>query len=784
MNFSDFDTGRFTPKAREVIKSTLTIAGSWGHTYIGTEHLLLSCAYADNTAACAALLKHGVSFKDIEKELENIVGRGTPCRLTQNDFTPNAVNVVNGAVKMCESFGGDVAGTEYLLAVMLRQSNCCALEILRDLGVSLNKLYSDCTCDDGFSAIYESRKHRRLKTLEKYGRELTVSLNAKSFDPVIGRDKEMNRIMEILCRRTKNNPCLVGEAGVGKTAVVEGLAQRIIKGEVPELLREKRIFTLDLTMLLAGAKYRGDFEERFKSCLDEAEGSGDCILFIDEIHNIMGAGAAEGAIDAANILKPQLARGRIQLIGATTFEEYRRNIEKDSAMERRFQKVKIEEPDGKLTAKILKGLKSRYEEHHGVEISDELCDYAVKAAQRYIFDRKFPDKAVDIIDEACSFAKIQSIESQGTESSAQAFNDYIAGKIDRGEYISKISAEKPRKVLEKSHINSVISRRTGIDCEALSKAEKLRLAELENELSREIIGQDRAISLLCSAVRRMKLGLKKDSRPVGSFIFLGKTGVGKTQLAKNLGKAIFMREDSVIKLDMSEYTERHSISRLIGSPAGYVGYEDGGQLTRKLRQNPCSVVLFDEIEKAHPDIFNLLLQALEDGFITDSLGQKASFSNAFVIMTSNAGAKDMSLKKSFGFGENGKDDFKAAEREMKNRLKEFMSPELLGRVDEVIVFSDLTAESLEKIAVRELGELNARCKEIGCSLQIDRDVPAALAKLALEKQGSARDIRKLVSSEIESRLSAKLIEDGEGEYFVSVDGTGLQCSLLDPQLAG
>lgn len=775
MNFSEFNTERFTPKAREIISRALTVAGSWGHTYIGTEHLLLSCAYAENTAANGALLKHGVSFKDIEEELEDIVGRGTPCRLTQNDFTPNASNVIKGAVKLCESFSRTAVGSEYILAVILRQSSCCGVEILKSLGVSLNKLYADCVTTDEFTGFYEKRNNTRLKTLEKYGRELTVQNCVQNFDPVIGREKEMGRIMEILCRRTKNNPCLVGEAGVGKTAVVEGLAEKIMQGEVPELLRDKRIFALDLTMLLAGAKYRGDFEERFKLCLDEAAAAKNCILFIDEIHNIMGAGAAEGAIDAANILKPQLARGEIQLIGATTFEEYRRNIEKDSAMERRFQKVKIEEPDLSQTTEILKGLKSRYEEHHGVKISDELCEYAVKATNRYVFDRSFPDKAVDVIDEACAFAKIQSMEQKEEQKASDAFNEYISGKINRDEYISKISEHEQmqKRILERCHIDGVISRWTGIDCAVLSAGERQRLSGLEQELSREIIGQDKAISLLCNAVRRNKLGLKNDNRPVGSFIFLGKTGVGKSQLAKNLGKALFGRDDSVIRLDMSEYTERHSISRLIGAPAGYVGYEDGGQLTGALRQKPYCIVLFDEIEKAHPDIFNLLLQALEEGFITDSLGQKASFSNTVIIMTSNIGAKEVTLKNPCGFGENSADrEFERESREMKNKLKEFMSPELLGRIDEIIVFNNLDIESLEKIAELETEKLKKRTEEIGCRLEIDKSVLTEIADQAMKKSGSARDIRRIVTSDLENILSQKLISDKYKELMISVSDNG------------
>ena len=761
MEQMNFDIERFTRKGREVIRNAVQLAGTFGHTYIGTEHILLSLAKNESCAACTILLKYGVSAENIEFQINHIIGRGTPCRLTQNDFTPNAENVLKGAVVLCESFGGNVTGTEYILAVILRQSNCCAVSILQSAGVSLNRLYSDCTLSGEAADIYSERANPKLKSLERFGKELTRKAVAMDFDPCIGRDKETARVMEILCRRTKNNPCLVGEAGVGKTAIVEGLASKILLGEVPKLLYGKRVFSLDLTLLLAGAKYRGDFEERLKACIDEAVQAGNVILFIDEIHNIMGAGAAEGAIDAANILKPQLARRGLQVIGATTFEEYRKNIEKDSAMERRFQKVKVDEPDEEHTKIILNGIRKKYEEHHKVQISQEICDYAVKLAGRYIFDRFFPDKAIDVIDEACAYARICNTDINKNETVSKSFNEYVAGKISRDDYLSQISktSQGEKLVLEKSHIESVVSRWTGINCNSIGQEESRRLLELENELSAEIIGQDKAVNCLCTAIRRCRAGLKNDVRPTGSFIFAGATGVGKSQLAKNLGKALFGRENAVIKFDMSEYMERHSISRLIGAPPGYIGHDEGGQLTEAVRKSPYAVILLDEIEKAHPDIYNILLQILEDGFVTDSVGRKVSFSNTIIIMTSNIGTKNIAEKKSLGFGEERENDkAETMKKEIFSQLKKFMSPELLGRIDNVIVFRNLDKSDLEKIAELELKKLTKRMNEIGYKLETDESCAKFCAQKAGENGTSARDIRRYVTTQIENQISDCILE--------------------------
>ncbi|MDO4945337.1 MAG: ATP-dependent Clp protease ATP-binding subunit [Ruminococcus sp.] len=775
MEHYGFETERFTRKGREIIDLAVTLAGRWGHTYVGTEHILLACAECESSAAGTALLKYGVTSEKICSEIQRIIGRGTPCLPTRNDFTPNAESALSGAIRLCESFGGNVAGSEYILAVMLRIGNCCCVTILRSLGVNINRLYGECTAVSGgkpgdksaMPDIYADRSKPKLKTLERYGRELTDKKSCAEFDPLVGREDEINRIMEILCRRGKNNPCLVGEAGVGKTAVVEGLAAKIMLGDVSDILAGKRIFALDLTMLLAGAKYRGDFEERLKACIDEAVSAGNCILFIDELHNIMGAGAAEGAIDAANILKPQLARRGLQVIGATTFEEYRKNIEKDSAMDRRFQKVIIEEPDEERTAQILLGLRERYEEHHKISISEEMCRYAVKLAGRYIFERNFPDKAIDVLDEACSAARIASSHKESPQRSNSAFNRYLSGDISRDEYLSSLSKGGGRIALEREHIESVVSRATGIDCTALDVEESRRLANLEQELSSEIIGQQEAVRSLCTAVRRCRAGLKNHKRPVGSFVFLGSTGVGKTQLAKSLGKALFGSEDSVIKLDMSEYMERHSLSKLIGAPPGYVGFDEGGQLTERVRKKPYSVVLLDEIEKAHPDVYNILLQILEDGVLTNSSGRRVSFANTIVIMTSNAGAKTAAEKKYVGFSERAQSS-EEKEKSLKAELKNIMSPELLGRIDEIIVFKELSEESLEKIAQRELLLLCGRLAEIGYTLEISEECGTAIAQKAVKKGGSAREVRRFVSVEIENLISDKILEGGSKELMLCV----------------
>lgn len=783
MEHTGFDMERFTPKAREIIRCCVSMAGKWGHTYIGTEHILLSCAYAEGSTASAVLMKYGITFADIEEQIDSMIGRGTPCRLSQNDFTPNARSALKGALKLCESLGGEIAGSEYILAMLIRSSHCCAVEILQELGVNCNKMYNDCALSGNEPNIFADRNYPKLKTLERFGRELTRKSECETFDPCVGREEETERIMEILCRRTKNNPCLVGEAGVGKTAIVEGLARKIMLGEVPAALSGKRIFALDMTSLLAGAKYRGDFEERLKSVVDEAAKAENVILFIDELHNIMGAGAAEGAIDAANILKPQLARRGLQVIGATTFDEYRKNIEKDPAMERRFQKVKVEEPTPEQTCQILRGLITKYEQHHGVKISPTLSDYAVKLGGRYVADRFFPDKAIDILDEACACAVIEAAADNSGEKISAAFNDYIRGKITRDDYLCAITKENRRDdiTLEKRHIDSVVSKWTGINCAKLGEDEAQRLIGLEETLEKDIIGQSEAIKSLCRSVRRCRAGLKSESRPVGSFVFLGSTGVGKSQLAKNLALALFGRKDAVIKLDMSEYMERHSISKLIGSPPGYVGFDEGGQLTEQVRRKPYAVLLLDEIEKAHPDIYNVLLQILEDGCLTDSTGRTVSFANIIIIMTSNIGVKKLANKNALGFGDTTPaESAKLRKKALLSELKTFMSPELLGRIDEIVVFNDLTKADMQKIAQLELSALSDRLAAIDCTLHWSQDITSYIAEKALSRSTSAREVRKLVSQEVENPICDKLITNSAADnksFFIALDSEAKSLSV-------
>lgn len=755
---ASFDTSGFTPKAREAVELAIECAGAWGHTYVGSEHLLLAITRMNGCTAAQILKKHGVTLRKTEDRLEYTVGRGTPCRLGANDLTPSCVTILSGALSLAGSFRASPCGTEFILALILRQNRCCAVRMLKGMGVNLNKMYSDCV--GGSEIIAETAESNvRLKRLEQYGRELTSRSVCLDFDPLIGREEELKRTAEILCRRRKNNPCLVGEAGVGKTAIAEGLAYRILLGDVPKQLCGKRIFELDITNLLAGAKYRGDFEERLKDCIEEAVSAGNVILFIDELHNIMGAGAAEGAIDAANILKPSLARGQLKIIGATTFEEYRKTIEKDSAIDRRFQRVNIEEPSEEDTVRILFGLRDRYSAHHGVNIGDAELRLAVRLAGRYINDFHFPDKAIDLLDEAC--AMTSAAERSGAEE--ELFDGYVSGRVSKRDYLAAASSADNCPSLTPEQLCGVVSRRTGIPCGILTQDENERLLRLEEEISAEVFGQTAAVKQVCSAVRRLRLGICGANRPAGSFIFMGSSGVGKTLLAKTLAEKLFLRRDPLIKLDMSEYMERHSISGLIGAPAGYVGYEEGGKLTEQVRRKPYSVVLFDEIEKAHPDIFNILLQILEDGCLTDTAGRKVDFSNTFIIMTTNAGVKEHENAKRMGFGERRGETLTQAGM---NELKKLLSPELLGRIDEVIAFEPLDTASLAQAAEKELAGLKERLASIGCGMTYTRECAEAIAEQCFEKNGGvqAREIRRIVRRQAENPISDMILHSSCRDY--------------------
>lgn len=794
----------FTQAASLALSSAIKTAMSFGHTYIGSEHILSALLAKESGVAFAILDKHSVTRRDILKKLETHVGKGVPSRLSVNDFTPRSKRILELSQTFAKAASHSLAGTEHILRGILADKDCYAVIFLKDLGINISLLLADCGAalspemkpkndfgggDSSFGGAYSAGVATKIKgALSKYGRDLTECAQLGKIDPVIGRSSEINRIIQILLRRTKNNPCLVGESGVGKTAVVEGLALKIALGEVPDAMKSKRIFLLDLTSMLAGAKYRGDFEERIKNALEEAAKNPSVILFVDEIHNIIGAGAAEGAIDAANILKPQLARGEIRLIGATTSEEYRRFIEKDSALERRFQPVTVNEPDEETAVQILAGLRERYESHHMVKISDEAISAAVDLSVRYISDRFLPDKAIDLIDEAASKIRLASSASppeiQGIEkelkqlqqekSDAINAQDFEAAAKIRDKEIKlegKLESERflyvgtePYGEIGKAEIAEIVCSWTGIPVSRLTQEESARLSDMERQLEKRVIGQDEAVSAVSAAIRRGRAGFKDPKRPIGSFIFLGPTGVGKTELCKALAENLFGNEDRLIRLDMSEYMEKHSVARLIGAPPGYVGYEEGGRLTEKIRKKPYSVVLFDEMEKAHPDVANILLQILEDGKLTDSNGKTADFRNTVVIMTSNTGASLITDKKQrLGFGDsNAEDDRKKLVLE---ELKKSFKPEFLNRIDDIIVFKRLSEENIRTICGVMLGQVAERAQKMGIEISFSDEAITELSKAGFDNVYGARPLRRAINSKIENLLSEKLLggEIAEGD---------------------
>ena len=747
---------RQTDIYKETMRRAARLAGQRGHTYLGTEHLLLALSCCGG-AAEAVLARYGVFYENISAETDEIIGRGTPCNTDESAVTAN----VRRAVRYAEEAGGESIGSEHLLGGILKCRDCCAVAILQRLNADEHKIAADCMSQrDGVA-----RDRVRLKTLSRYARELTDPAVCLSFDPIIGRDEELRLVMEILCRRRRNDPCLVGEAGVGKTALVEGLAVRIVSGSVPSQLADKRIFALDIALLLAGAKYRGDFEERLKACLDEAERAGNVILFIDELHNIMGAGAAEGAIDAANILKPQLARGTVQIIGATTFAEYSRTIERDAAMDRRFCKVVLKEPSAEDTYAMLTGIKGRLEEYHNVTVTPEICRFAVELCSRYMKQKHFPDKAIELLDGACSAAKLAAGEKKLSE---QAFGKYIRGELDRGGYLDAITSAHKRTVLTKAMLEQAVSRIAGINCTVADEKTREGLIHLEERLSERVIGQERAVSAAAKAVRRRRLGLHRGGRPVGSFIFAGAAGVGKTLLARELADVL---GGGFIRLDMSEYMEPHSVSKLIGAPAGYVGHEDGGRLVELIRRRPCGVLLFDEIEKAHRDVHSLLLQMLEEGVLTDSIGRRAELSELTVILTTNAGAQDFAEKKEAGFIQSGERSYR---RDMEKAVKKAMTPELINRMDGIIVFEPLGLESLKMIAHIELEKLSERAAGLGYELSISEECESYAAEKCLAEGGSARDIRRFAEQEAEDIFCDSVLA-GCGKELCLLISDGAPC---------
>lgn len=790
---------KFTRQAKAALKLAESAARSWKHSYIGTEHILVGLLDEQEGTAGKILEEFGVDREKLESLITKLIApSGVLVAEKSAGYSPRAQKVREQAVKEAEKQNEDLAGTEHLLLAMLKETDCVGTRLLYTMGVNIQKLYSAVLVAAGIdtNAIPEElqmSKNQKGKqgsttlTLDQYSRDLTAMAADGNLDPVVGRDKEIARLIQILSRRTKNNPCLVGEPGVGKTAIVEGLAQRIISGMVPESVKNKRVVVLDLSGMVAGSKYRGEFEERIRNVINEVRSNQGILLFIDELHTIIGAGGAEGALDASNILKPSLSRGEIQLIGATTLEEYRKYIEKDAALERRFQPVTVEEPSEEETIEILKGLRPYYEKHHGVAIEDSALEAAVKMSERYINDRFLPDKAIDIIDEAASKVRLggcrmapevdalelelHEIQKDKEKAVKQAdlslAKELQARQREIETEISKYKEKEERRNKRKkisvteTSVADIISDWTKIPVQRLTEGETKRLARLEKELHKRVIGQEEAVKAVAQAVKRGRVGLKDPNRPIGSFLFLGPTGVGKTELSKALAEAVFGSEQAMIRVDMSEYMEKHSVSKLIGSPPGYVGYDEGGQLSEKVRRNPYSVLLFDEIEKAHPDVFNILLQVLDDGHITDAHGRKVDFKQTIIIMTSNAGAQAIIEPKKLGFLSNNdeKQDYERMKSGVMEEVRRLFKPEFLNRIDEIMVFHPLNKTHIKKIVNIMLKTLEKRCKEqLDIQLKITESVKDFLAEAGFDSKYGARPLRRAIQTKLEDPMANALLE--------------------------
>ena len=784
----------FTERANAALNLGVETASNLGHNYIGSEHILIGLLKEGNGVAASVLQAKGVTADAIEELLVQMVGKGMPSRLTPNDFTPRCKRILEMAVMEARNLGHNYVGTEHVLMAILKEGESYAVKFLTEEGVNPQEVYTECLeavgsqePETGYGGLPQSGKKSSTKNLDQFGRDLTLMAKNGELDPVIGREKEIERVIQILSRRTKNNPCLIGEPGVGKTAIAEGLAQKIISGEVPETLKGKRIVSLDLTRMVAGTKYRGDFEERIKNAIEEVEKDKNIILFIDEIHTIIGAGAAEGAVDAANILKPSLARGLIHVVGATTLDEYHKHIEKDAALERRFQPVTVDEPTEEDAILILKGLRDKYEAHHKVKITDESIDAAVTMSSRYITDRYLPDKAIDLIDEAASRVRMKTftappdlkeLEDQlkelavEKESAVNAQDFERAAKVRDEEKILKDKLEGQKKNWESHNagktdevtpedIAEIVSSWTGVPVKQLTEEESERLLKMEDIIHKRVVGQHEAVSAVCRAIRRSRVGLKDPKRPIGSFIFLGPTGVGKTELCKALAESLFGDESAMIRLDMSEYMEKHTVSRLVGSPPGYVGYEEGGQLTEKIRRKPYSVVLFDEIEKAHPDVFNMLLQILDDGILTDGQGRRVDFKNAVIIMTSNIGARMIAEKtQSLGFSSNeeAETSIEHIKDAVMGELRRTFRPEFLNRVDDIIIFNKLDKEDIHKIAGNLLSGLAKRVASMDISLSFTDEAIDKISEIGFDPTYGARPLKRAIQTKIEDKLSEEMLE--------------------------
>ncbi len=789
---------RLTEKAKIALNNAAEAALELGHTYVGTEHLLVGLVRETEGVAGKILEANNLSDEQIIEKIDALIGTGEPLNNITPEVTPRTKRVMQNSYVEARRLGHNYVGTEHLLIAILREAESIAVKILVELSVSPQKLYNeildllnDTLADGNIEERHEEPTtggKSNVPTLMKFGRDLTKMANEEKLDPVIGRDTEIERVVQILSRRTKNNPCLIGEPGVGKTAVAEGLAQKIASGDVPEILKNKKVITLDMSSMIAGAKYRGEFEERLKKAMEEIHKAGNIILFIDELHTIIGAGAAEGAIDAANILKPALARGELQVIGATTLEEYRKYIEKDAALERRFQPITLDEPTEEESIQILHGIRDKYEAHHRVKITDKAIESAVKLSSRYISDRFLPDKAIDLIDEAASRIRIKTLTAppdvkdledkiasvKKEKEAAITIQDYEKAASLRDEekaLTEELNTTKENwkktntsneAVVTESEIAEIIAMWTGIPVKSIEETESERLLKLEELLHERVVGQDEAVTAISKAIRRGRVGLKDPKRPIGSFIFLGPTGVGKTELSKALAEAMFGDEDAMIRIDMSEYMEKHTVSRLVGSPPGYVGYDEGGQLTEKVRRKPYSVVLFDEIEKAHPDVFNILLQILEDGILTDSQGRRVDFRNTVIIMTSNLGARKITeVKKSLGFSasvDSAERDYEQIKSDVMGEVKEAFRPEFLNRIDEIIVFHQLTNDDIKEISVKMLGQLIKRLKDNNITAEFTDEAIQKIASEGFDPIYGARPIRRVIQSEIEDMIAEKMLE--------------------------
>ncbi|MGN1310679.1 MAG: ATP-dependent Clp protease ATP-binding subunit [Clostridia bacterium] len=783
-------TYKFTNRAKEAIEIANDLAIELGHNYVGTEHLLYGLAREGTSIASKVLEKYLVTPKAIIQKIRELIGEGNKSIISIIGLTPRTKRIIENAFKEAKRQDSEYIGTEHLLIGIIKEGESVAIKIMMDLGVDFQKMYNDIfdildKSDTSKTNNQKNKNNKEQMTLNQFGMNLTESAEEGHLDPVIGREKEITRVIQILSRRTKNNPCLIGEPGVGKTAIVEGLAQNIATGNVPDTLKNKKVYTLDISGMVAGAKYRGDFEDRIKKCLKEVKKSGDIILFIDEVHSIVGAGAAEGAIDAANILKPLLARGEIQLIGATTINEYRKYIEKDTALERRFQTVMVDEPTIPDTIKIIYGLRDKYEAHHNVKITDEAIEAAVNLSNRFIHDRFLPDKAIDLIDEAASKVKIELYtepniikkqEDKVLEVSKEKEEAVRMQDFEKAAKLRDIEKQEKEKLKEqkqnwesennktittitKADIADIISVHTGIPVKEISKTENEKLKNLEINLSKQVVGQKEAVEAVSKAIKRARLGLKDPNRPIGSFLFLGPTGVGKTKLSKALAQNLFGDENAMIRVDMSEFMEAHTTSKFIGSPPGYVGYEEQGGLTEKVRRKPYSLILFDEIEKAHPDVLNLLLQILEDGILTDSHGRTVDFKNTVIIMTSNIGARLITDKKKLGFkNEDKKSENNEMNKDVMAELKRQLKPEFINRIDEIIIFNKLEKEELKQIVDLMIEETLERLEKQNIDLKVNDEVKDLIINKGTDYAYGARPLRRALQNILEDKIAEEMLD--------------------------